>query len=187
MENATQLQCKALRGLKKSRLRRNNGKQWKKQCAEQSKQSEIRTSVTSGCEPGGRSPPFPSVKNRRSTKTDVGVPPLKSHDFPEFVLRGRRRGADALLGPLKFLLLSSWAVLPKLTAGVASAAGIDIVRIPALGSFGRLGFVWALWLRSGGLALFGRFGFVRAVWLCSAKSRLPPNTWATGTRRRTIL
>ncbi|HEY4918850.1 MAG TPA: hypothetical protein VII40_01970 [Xanthobacteraceae bacterium] len=42
MEKAGQLQCNALRGLQKSRRRRNNGKQWKKQCAEQWKQSEIR-------------------------------------------------------------------------------------------------------------------------------------------------
>src|SRR5205085_11240262 len=37
-----ELQCKALRRLQKSRRRRNNGEQWKKQCAEQWKQSEIR-------------------------------------------------------------------------------------------------------------------------------------------------
>jgi hypothetical protein len=45
MENARQLQCKALRRRQKSRRRSNNGKtmekQWKKQCAEQWKQSEI--------------------------------------------------------------------------------------------------------------------------------------------------
>jgi hypothetical protein len=41
MENARQLQCKALRRRQKIRRRSNNGKQWKKQCAEQSKQSEI--------------------------------------------------------------------------------------------------------------------------------------------------
>jgi len=37
MENAHQLQCKALRGLKKSRRRENNGEDSGKQCAEQSK------------------------------------------------------------------------------------------------------------------------------------------------------
>jgi hypothetical protein len=42
MENAHQLQCKALRGQEKSSRRKNNGKQWKKQCEEQWKQSEIR-------------------------------------------------------------------------------------------------------------------------------------------------
>jgi hypothetical protein len=42
MENTRQLQCKALRELEKSRRRNNNGEQWKKQCAEQWKQSEIR-------------------------------------------------------------------------------------------------------------------------------------------------
>jgi hypothetical protein len=42
MENARQLQCKALSELEKSRRRKNNGKQWKKQCAEQWKRSEIR-------------------------------------------------------------------------------------------------------------------------------------------------
>jgi hypothetical protein len=36
-ENARQLQCKALRQLEKSRGAKNNGEQWKKQCAEQSK------------------------------------------------------------------------------------------------------------------------------------------------------
>jgi hypothetical protein len=41
MENARQLQGKALRQQEKSRRRRNNGEQWKKQCAEQWKQSEI--------------------------------------------------------------------------------------------------------------------------------------------------
>jgi hypothetical protein len=40
MENARQLQCKALRRLEKIRRRKNNGEQWKKQCAEQWKQSE---------------------------------------------------------------------------------------------------------------------------------------------------
>jgi hypothetical protein len=42
MENARQLQCKALSELEKSRRRKNNGKQWKKQCAEQWKRLEIR-------------------------------------------------------------------------------------------------------------------------------------------------
>jgi hypothetical protein len=42
MENARQLQCKALHGREKSHRRGNNGKQWQKQCAEQWKQSEIR-------------------------------------------------------------------------------------------------------------------------------------------------
>src|SRR5690242_4038644 len=42
MENAHQLQCKALRRLEKIRRRKNDGEQWKKQCAEQWKQSEIR-------------------------------------------------------------------------------------------------------------------------------------------------
>jgi hypothetical protein len=42
MAKARQLQCKALRELEKSRRRKNNGKQWKKQCAEQWKQSDIR-------------------------------------------------------------------------------------------------------------------------------------------------
>jgi hypothetical protein len=42
MENARQLQCKALRRRQKSRRRNNNGKQWKKQGAEQWTQAEIR-------------------------------------------------------------------------------------------------------------------------------------------------
>jgi hypothetical protein len=42
MENASQLQCKALSRRQKSRRSRNNGQQWKKQCAEQWEQSEIR-------------------------------------------------------------------------------------------------------------------------------------------------
>jgi len=46
MENARQLQCKALSELEKSRRRKNNGKQWKKQCAEQSEQSDIRASAS---------------------------------------------------------------------------------------------------------------------------------------------
>src|SRR2546423_512448 len=54
MENATRLQCKALRGREKSRRRRNNAKQWKKQCAEQSKRSEIRASVPTSCRDAGR-------------------------------------------------------------------------------------------------------------------------------------
>jgi hypothetical protein len=41
MGNALQLQCKALRRLEKIRRRKNNGKQWKKQCAEQSKHSDL--------------------------------------------------------------------------------------------------------------------------------------------------
>jgi hypothetical protein len=39
MENARQLQCKALRRLQKIRRRKNNGKQWKKQRAEQSERT----------------------------------------------------------------------------------------------------------------------------------------------------
>jgi hypothetical protein len=35
MRNARQFQGKALRGREKSRRRKNNGKQWKKQCEEQ--------------------------------------------------------------------------------------------------------------------------------------------------------
>jgi hypothetical protein len=42
METARQLQCKALCKLEKSRRRKNNEEQWKKQCGEQWKQSEIR-------------------------------------------------------------------------------------------------------------------------------------------------
>jgi hypothetical protein len=42
MENARQLQRKSLRRLRKSARAKNNGKQWKKQCAEQWKQSAIR-------------------------------------------------------------------------------------------------------------------------------------------------
>jgi hypothetical protein len=42
MEIARQLQCKALRQQEKNRPRRNNEEQWKKQCAEQWKQSDIR-------------------------------------------------------------------------------------------------------------------------------------------------
>jgi hypothetical protein len=42
MAKARQLQCKALRRLQKIRQRNNNGEQWKKQCAEQWKQSGIR-------------------------------------------------------------------------------------------------------------------------------------------------
>src|ERR1700722_17053359 len=42
MENRRQLQCKALRRREKSRQRRNNGKQWKKQCAETMETVELR-------------------------------------------------------------------------------------------------------------------------------------------------
>jgi hypothetical protein len=35
MGKASRLQCNALREREKSRRRKNNGKQWKKQCAEQ--------------------------------------------------------------------------------------------------------------------------------------------------------
>src|SRR5262249_39032876 len=41
MENTRQIQCKALDELEKIRRRKNNEEQWKKQCAEQWKQSEI--------------------------------------------------------------------------------------------------------------------------------------------------
>jgi hypothetical protein len=41
-EMRRELQCKALRRREKSRGAKNNGEQWKKQCAEQWKQSEIR-------------------------------------------------------------------------------------------------------------------------------------------------
>jgi len=38
MENARQLQCNILKRQEKSRRRKNNGEQWKKQCEEQWKQ-----------------------------------------------------------------------------------------------------------------------------------------------------
>jgi hypothetical protein len=41
MAKARQIQCKALQQREKSRRQKNNGKQWKKQCAEQWKQSDI--------------------------------------------------------------------------------------------------------------------------------------------------
>ena len=47
MENARQLQCKALHRLQKIRRCKNNGKQWKKQCAEQWRQWEIRARADS--------------------------------------------------------------------------------------------------------------------------------------------
>jgi hypothetical protein len=46
MKNARQLQYKPLRGLEKISRRKNNGKQWKKQCAEQWKLSDIRPVLT---------------------------------------------------------------------------------------------------------------------------------------------
>ena len=52
MKNARQLQYKALRELEKISRRRNNGKQWKKQCAEQSEQSGIRASADVGLDAG---------------------------------------------------------------------------------------------------------------------------------------
>src|ERR1700722_2827473 len=42
------------------------------------------------------------------------------------------------------------------------------LRSGGLASFGRFGFVRAVWLRSGGLASFGRLGFVWATWLRSS-------------------
>src|ERR1700722_9436406 len=52
MENRGQLQCKALQRQEKRRQGKNNGKQWKKQCEEQWKQSEIGRLSTSGCSTG---------------------------------------------------------------------------------------------------------------------------------------
>jgi hypothetical protein len=46
MKMRRQLQCNPLQEREKSRRRRNNGEQWKKQCAEQWKQSEIRASAS---------------------------------------------------------------------------------------------------------------------------------------------
>jgi hypothetical protein len=45
MQNATQLQCKALRGLKKSRRRRNNAKQWKNNAQNNRNSRKIRASA----------------------------------------------------------------------------------------------------------------------------------------------
>jgi len=52
MENAGQLQCKALGRLEKIHRRKNNEEQWKKQWAEQSEQSEIRASACVCLDPG---------------------------------------------------------------------------------------------------------------------------------------
>jgi len=60
MKNARQLQCKALREHEKSRQRKNNGKQWKNQCAEQSEQSDIRAPAC-GCNANTNArPPLPA-------------------------------------------------------------------------------------------------------------------------------
>lgn len=81
-----QLQCKALQGRQKSRRRRNNGKQWKKQCAEQSKQSEYGSTCTTvrreaadilARAPRGheKSPPI-SRGGRHSQKPETRIPAI---------------------------------------------------------------------------------------------------------------
>src|ERR1700756_2425036 len=76
MENARQLQCKALRRREKSRRRRNNGEQWKRQCAEQWKQSEIRARADAS--PGHIDTPqkqSPAAERRRAhtSKTRIST------------------------------------------------------------------------------------------------------------------
>ena len=76
MENARQLQCKALRRREKSRRRRNNGEQWKKQRAGQWKQSEIRARADAS--PGHIDTPqkqSPAAERRRAhtSKTRISA------------------------------------------------------------------------------------------------------------------
>ena len=63
MEIARQLQCKALRRREKSRRRNNNGKQWKKQCAEQWKRADVRARADAS--PGHIDTPHKQIARRR--------------------------------------------------------------------------------------------------------------------------
>jgi hypothetical protein len=77
MENARQLQCKPLRELEKIRRRKNNGKQWKKQCAEQWKQSEIRASADVRLRPADLTPGDPRPIDRGEGPVDlIGISAL---------------------------------------------------------------------------------------------------------------
>src|SRR6202035_5721118 len=78
MENARQLQCKALRRREKSRRRKNNGeqwkKQWKKQCAGRWKPSEIR--ARDDASPGHITTPqtkSPAAERRRAHTSETSI------------------------------------------------------------------------------------------------------------------
>src|ERR1700686_4717987 len=82
-----ELQCKALRRREKSRRRRNNGEQWKKQCAEQWKQSEIRARADAS--PGHidtLQKQSPAAERRRATTSKTKISAI-AHKSAECTLK----------------------------------------------------------------------------------------------------
>src|SRR4029077_6617196 len=76
MGNERQLQCKALRRREKSRRRGNNEEQWKEQCAEQWKQSEIRAraDVSAGhIDTPKKKPPAAERRRAHTSKTRISA------------------------------------------------------------------------------------------------------------------
>jgi hypothetical protein len=65
MENATRLQCKALREREKQRRRKNNGYQWKSNAKNNGNNEKYRRVTTSGCDAGGQ-----AMELRTSLPTD---------------------------------------------------------------------------------------------------------------------
>src|SRR5262249_19632881 len=100
MENSRQLQCNSLRRREKSRRRKNNGKQWKKQCAEQWKQSGI--GARSDASPGQidtAQKQSPAAERRRAhtSRTRISTiahPSAKTHKkaLPLFLQAYQKRG-----------------------------------------------------------------------------------------------
>ena len=91
MEIARQLQCKALRSREKSRRRNNNGKQWKKQCAEQWKQSDIRARAdASPGHIGTHKNKSPAAERRRAHRSKTRISAI-AHSSAGRTLKKRSR------------------------------------------------------------------------------------------------
>src|SRR5262249_46085211 len=85
MENVRQLQCKVLRRREKSRLRRNNGAQWKKQYAEQRDRRKFGRMLT-------HRPVISTPTNRDRGASHDAAPPTP----PDIRVRIRRFGDCAI-------------------------------------------------------------------------------------------
>src|SRR4029077_5413656 len=87
MGNERQLQCKALRRREKSRRRGNNEEQWKEQCAEQWKQSEIRAraDVSAGHIDTPKKKP-PAAERRRAHTSETRISAI-AHPSAERTLK----------------------------------------------------------------------------------------------------
>src|SRR4029077_1701993 len=105
MGNERQLQCKALRRREKSRRRGNNEEQWKEQCAEQWKQSEIRAraDVSAGhIDTPKKKPPAAERRRAHTFKTRISA---IAHPSAERTLKSAPALPASYQRPCKYSLI----------------------------------------------------------------------------------